>query len=293
MTSLKFWGVRGSIPTPGPDTVRYGGNTACIELRHKDKLVILDGGSGLRALGNELMKSKSSITANIFISHMHWDHIQGIPFFTPAYIPGNHFVFYGAEDSDKSLADIIAGQMDPTYFPIELSDMGAKLEFQRLYEGDYTIDGIKIQTIYVNHPGNALGYKFTLGTKKIVYISDNEPLPEANNNELTALEPGSFITDDGKNKLIKFIKDASILIHDAQYTPEEYSKHVTWGHSPYDYTVKLAIEAGVKKLILFHHDPQHNDDFIDNMLMNAQKLALELKGDIEILAAREGLSVTC
>ncbi|MGD9898218.1 MAG: MBL fold metallo-hydrolase [Calditrichaceae bacterium] len=293
MTTLKFWGVRGSIPTPGPDTVRYGGNTACIELRHGNKLVILDGGSGLRALGNELIKSNSSINANIFISHMHWDHIQGIPFFTPAYIPGNHFVLYGAEDSDKSLADIISGQMDPTYFPIELSEMGAKLEFQRLYEGNYTIDGIKIQTIYVNHPGNALGYKFTFGPNKIVYISDNEPLPEFSHNESTDQDADSFIADDGKDKLIKFIKNASILIHDAQYTPDEYSKHMTWGHSPYDYTVKLAIEAGVKKLILFHHDPLHNDDFIDDMLMNAKKLASELKADIEISAAREGMTVSC
>jgi phosphoribosyl 1,2-cyclic phosphodiesterase len=122
MATLKFWGVRGSIPTPGPATVRYGGNTSCAELRHKDKLFILDAGSGLRVFGNELMKNGSPVKASIFISHMHWDHIQGIPFFTPAFIPGNDFTFYGGEAAGKDLPTIIADQMDPTYFPIEMKE---------------------------------------------------------------------------------------------------------------------------------------------------------------------------
>lgn len=287
MAIIKFWGVRGSIPTPGPASVRYGGNTACIEVRHNDRLFILDAGSGIRALGNELLKEKTSVKATIFISHMHWDHIQGIPFFTPAFIPGNNFIFYGAEESDKSLETVIAGQMDPTYFPIELRDMGSKLEFRRLYEGQHQIDGIRVDAIYVNHPGNAMGYKFFLNDKRLVYISDNEPFQQAPQN--TPAE--SYIGEDGNKKLVDFIRGSHILIHDAQYTPEEYNNHKTWGHSPFDYTVHLGIEAQVQKLVLFHHDPLHNDGQIDAILERARQLAAQHSGSIEILAAAEGMTL--
>jgi len=286
MTFLKFWGVRGSIPTPGPTTIRYGGNTSCLEIRDKQHLFILDAGSGIRDLGNELLKEQTSITGHIFISHMHWDHIQGIPFFAPAFIPGNRFTFYGAEDVDKNLQKIISGQMDPSYFPIELNDMGAKLTFSALHEGRFEIDSISVETIFVNHPGNALGYKFHIHNKTIIYISDNEPftmVPES--------ETEDYVGEDGNEKLQKFISGAHILIHDAQYTPEEYQKHITWGHSPYSYPVNLAVEGGVQQLILFHHDPLHNDDKVDAILAAARKLALDKGSSLEILAAREGLTL--
>ena len=288
MATLKFWGVRGSIPTPGPETVRYGGNTSCSELRHDDKLFILDAGSGLRVFGNELLKSGKPIMASIFISHMHWDHIQGIPFFTPAFIPSNHFTFYGSEPAGKDLPTIIADQMDPTYFPIEMKEMGSTMDFKPLFEDKYEIDGIQVETIYVNHPGNALGYKFHLNNKKLVYISDNEPFLKTDTND----DPDQVLLgEDGNQKLINFITDVDVLVHDAQYTQDEYKKKITWGHSPVEYTVDIAIKAGVKKLVLFHHDPLHNDDMIDEMLKIAQDHAKSSDSSMEILAASEGLTI--
>jgi phosphoribosyl 1,2-cyclic phosphodiesterase len=292
MATLKFWGVRGSIPTPGPTTVRYGGNTSCCELRFDDKLFVMDAGSGLRVLGNELLKSKPPVSAKIFISHMHWDHIQGIPFFTPAFIPGNNFTFYGAKDAEKDLNSIIADQMDPTYFPIELKDMGSKLEFQQLAEGLYTIDNTKVETIYVNHPGNALGYKFFIEQKSLVYISDNEPFTGTFTEDEDKQDAETIVLgEDGNQKLIKFIDKADILIHDAQYTLDEYKKKITWGHSPIEYTVDIAIQAGVKHLILFHHDPMHDDNMIDQMLNEARNFASGKQTGIKITAAVEGEAI--
>ncbi len=282
MATIKFWGVRGSIPTPGPSTVKYGGNTACAELRYKDKLFILDAGSGIRELGLELMKQGTGIRASILISHLHWDHIQGIPFFVPALVPGNDFTFYGAEDPEKDLATIIAEQMNPINFPIELKDMGSKLHFTPLSEGSYVIDDIKVDTIFINHPGYALGYKLHFEERTLVYISDNEPFSSAQDKN----EP--YIGEDGREKLLNFIKHATVLIHDAQYTPEEYKSRVTWGHSPYDYTVHLGLDANVEQLILFHHDPMHDDETLDNLYENAFKIVKESGSEMELLMAREG-----
>lgn len=284
MVSIKFWGVRGSIPTPGPSTVKYGGNTSCLEVRSEDKLFILDAGSGLRALGNSLLKRGGKIQASILISHMHWDHIQGIPFFPPAFIPGNSFVFYGAQEPDTGLGDIIAHQMDPTYFPIQMSDMASKLEFINLNEGKHYINGQLVETIYVNHPGYAFGYKIHFKDKSIVYISDNEPFA------IPAQAEGkdSVIGEDGNQKLVEFIRGADLLIHDAQYTPEEYTSHKTWGHSPYTYTVDIALKASVGQLVLFHHDPLHDDDMIDEILAKAEDIIKENGAILPVSAAREG-----
>ena len=288
MATLKFWGVRGSIPTPGPTTVRYGGNTSCSELSHNDKLFILDAGSGLRVLGNELLKRSMPLNASIFISHMHWDHIQGIPFFTPAFIPNNNFTFYGSEAAEKDLFTIIADQMDPTYFPIEMKEMGSNMNFKPLYEDSYEIDGVEVETIYVNHPGNALGYKFHLNNKTLVYISDNEPFPKSVAGEKS---DQVLLGEDSNQKLIDFINNVDVLVHDAQYTLDEYEKKVTWGHSPIEYTVDIAIKADIKKLVLFHHDPMHDDDMIDEMLKHAQEYAKNAGSKIKILAASEGLTI--
>ncbi len=286
MGYIKFWGVRGSIPTPGPSTTRYGGNTSCLEIRNDNQLLILDAGSGLRNLGNALMGLGQKIQAHVFITHMHWDHIQGIPFFTPAYIPGNSITFLGADEPDRSLQSIISGQMDPTYFPIELDDMGAELKFRNLSEDSYTINNIKFETLYVNHPGNSLGYKFHLNDKSVVYISDNEPFDTA----ATASE--GMVGEDGNQKLIDFVKDCDILIHDAQYTQEEYEKHRTWGHSPFTFTVDMALKAGVQQLVLFHHDPLHDDDAVDTILKAARERAQNSGHRMEIIAAQEGLEIT-
>jgi len=286
MGYLKFWGVRGSIPTPGPSTTRYGGNTSCLEIRNEDQLMILDAGSGLRNLGNTLMGLGGAVKAHVFITHMHWDHIQGIPFFTPAYIPGNSITFLGADEPERSLKNIISGQMEPTYFPIELEDMGANLEFKNLSEDKYSIDDISFETLYVNHPGNSLGYKFKVNGKIIVYISDNEPF--------TPLENSSeeMLGEDGNQKIIDFVRDADILVHDAQYTESEYEAHRTWGHSPFTFTVDLAVQANVNQLILFHHDPLHSDEKVDEILTAARERAKHSGSNLKILAAQEGLELS-
>ena len=294
MAYVKFWGVRGSIPTPGPQTNRYGGNTPCLELNYDgDNFFILDAGSGIRVFGQYLMTLGKPVKSHIFISHMHWDHIQGIPFFVPAFIPGNEFVFHGAQEADLKLEDILADQMNPVNFPVQIDEMASKFIFQEMYAGEYTIESIKIETMYLNHPGYALGYKFYINNKAIVYISDNEPYPIYPNTTQDTDNPNEIkIVEDNNQRLISFARDAYIFIHDAQYTPEEYKTKYQWGHSPYDYTVKVALEASVKTLVLFHHDPVHDDDFVDNMVDSAKKISWQAGSNMIILGAKEGLELS-
>jgi len=294
MAYIKFWGVRGSIPTPGPSTSRYGGNTPCVELNYSgDKFFILDAGSGIRELGQHLLKLGKPVQSHIFISHMHWDHIQGIPFFVPAYIPGNHFIFHGAQEADLTLEDILAEQMNPVNFPVQIDEMSSKFEFEPMYEGNYTFDGIKVESMYLNHPGYALGYKFYISGKSIIYISDNEPYPAHPKVSLDTDNPDEIVfVEDSNQRLINFAKDVDFFIHDAQYTPEEYKTKLQWGHSPYDYTVKVALAAKVKNLILFHHDPLHDDAFIDEMIDSAKKISWQEGSSMRVLGAQEGLQIS-
>jgi phosphoribosyl 1,2-cyclic phosphodiesterase len=294
MNYIKFWGVRGSIPTPGPSTMRYGGNTPCVELRYsKEKIFILDAGSGIRELGQHLVKQKKPIKSNIFISHLHWDHIQGIPFFVPAFVPGNEFTIHGAEEADVTLEDIFHQQMNKVNFPIQFDELMAKFKFHPLFQGNYKIDGISLDTMYLNHPGNALGYKFQINNKIVVYISDNEPFPTypAGSQDLDDLSRAQYV-EDNNQRLINFVLDSDFLIHDAQYTPQEYKSKYQWGHSPYDYTVKIALQSRVKTLILFHHDPVHDDNFIDSILEASKKISWQAGSNMKIIAAQEGLEIS-
>ncbi|TFH02751.1 MAG: MBL fold metallo-hydrolase [Calditrichales bacterium] len=293
MPYIKFWGVRGSIPTPGPSTSRYGGNTSCVELSYaEDKFFILDAGSGIREFGQYLMTLGKPVSSHIFISHMHWDHIQGIPFFVPAYIPGNEFIFHGAQEADHSLEEILADQMNPVNFPIQLEQMASKFRFEPIFEGDYEFEGIKVETLYLNHPGYALGYRFHVNGKSVVYISDNEPYPVHPRAAVETDDPGELLfIDDNNQRLINFIKDVDVLIHDAQYTPEEFKTKIKWGHSPYDYTVKIALSAGVKTLVLFHHDPVHDDAFVDSIVEASKKISWQAGSKMQIIGAQEGMEI--
>ncbi len=298
---IKFWGVRGSIPTPGASTLRYGGNTSCVELQFVNgPLFILDAGTGIRELGNNLLKRDKPVQGYIFISHFHWDHIQGLPFFRPAYDNRNSFLIAGSDDTSINLADIISFQMDPTYFPITIEDMKADVQFRSIREEKFEIDGVEIQTIYLNHPGYALGYRFTYRGRSVVYISDNEPfysdnaageeeIPEVKSNKLDKIFD-SFV-ENKDAKLIDFCRKTDILIHDTQFFPEEYQQRKTWGHSPFNYTVDLAIKSEAGQLCLFHHDPDHDDETIDKILMLSQKLLKKSGKSISCRAAREGLEI--
>lgn len=275
---LTFWGVRGSIPTPGKHTVRYGGNTPCLELRFDDdRLMIFDAGTGIRSFGDYLINRGESVKAHLFISHPHWDHIQGFPFFKPAFIPGNELTIVGTDRAEKPLNEIISEQMNRIYFPVQIHDLKAKLKFIPITdEGEMKVHDALVKMIYVNHPGFALGYRVEYRGKSLIYISDNEPFDKAsarsmNNFEQKVKEKFMTASGDPNQRIFDFCREGDVLIHDTTYTPEEYIDRVGWGHSDYLFSLRLAAEANVKRLYLFHHDQNHSDDKVDDIVKKCKK----------------------
>ncbi|MBN2539843.1 MAG: MBL fold metallo-hydrolase [Deltaproteobacteria bacterium] len=277
---VTFWGVHGTLTVPGQKTLRYGGNTPCVSLQFPgDTLVILDGGSGIKELSNHLLSEGRVITkATILISHPHWDHINGLPFFAPLYPRGNTFNIWGPANSGISMRKLIAGQMDGVYFPINIKEFGARISFRDLGEEQFAIDAITIRTMFLNHPGQCLGYRLNYGGRSICYVTDNEMYPESNR-----LYSKTYI-----NKLADFVADTDVLITDCTYTDEEYEEKIGWGHSSVKQVVELADRARVKILYLYHHDLDQTDDDIDDKLKVAQAL-LEKRGSSTIcIAPKEG-----
>lgn len=250
---IQFWGVRGSIPSPGRETVRYGGNTSCVEMRVGGKRLIFDGGTGLRVLGKSLLK-QMPVEAYMFFTHSHWDHIQGFPFFVPAFIPGNCFHIYGAiAPNGATMKQRLHDQMLHPNFPVPMQVMKSDLKFNDLLPGDVMdLHGITIETGSLNHPNTAMGYRITWNGRTAVYATDTE-----------------HYADRLDEDLLHLARDADILIYDACYTDEEYhdpkAPKIGWGHSTWQEAVKAAEAAGVKKLVVFHHDPNHSDDFLDDV----------------------------
>ena len=294
---LKFWGTRGSISTPGKQTVRYGGNTPCTELRlSNNKLIILDAGTGIRNLGEALIENGESIKAYILISHPHWDHIQGFPFFKPAFVSGNELTIVGGETDKVTLEKMISDQMNKVYFPVQLNELKATLRFCRVEEEEFSVFGARVQTIYVNHPSFAIGYRITSGGKSVVYISDNEPFDRKvaqgiRNVDKVIVDKFLRAQGDPNQRVFDFVRGADILIHDATYTPEEYVDRVGWGHSHYLFTLKVAAEGNVKKLVLFHHDPAHGDDKVDDILRKCKNEIRIRRYQFECVAAAEGMEL--
>ena len=287
---VRFWGTRGSIATPGRDTNHFGGNTSCVELTTANgDLLIFDCGTGARQLGAELMEqSKHAIHSNILLGHTHWDHIQGFPFFAPAFAKGNSASIYGPEGSSRSLHDVLAGQMEFTYFPIALNQLPAAISYHDLTEGIHAIGGARVATQFLNHPAMTVGYRVEADGVVVVYLVDHEPFSD----QLwrAGAERGRIesILHEGDRRHAKFMADADLVIHDAQYTPEEYASKKTWGHSAYDYVVQVAAAAGVRRVALTHHDPSHNDRFVADMEHDARALALQLGTGLEVFCAYEG-----
>jgi len=294
---IKFWGTRGSIPTPGKDTVRYGGNTPCVEVRVRDNaLFILDAGTGIRGLGDALMATNEPVKAHLLIGHPHWDHIQGFPFFKPAFASGNELTILGAQSKNITLRQIIADQMNKAFFPVQFSELRSKINFQPLGEGTIDILGTSLSSIYVNHPMFALGYRLESGGQSVVHISDNEPFDRnisrsLYNVEKSILDKYSKSTGDPNQRIYDFVRGADVLIHDATYTPEEYTRHVGWGHSDYLFALKVAAEARVKKLVLFHHDPSHSDVKIDRIVETCRREINTRKYSFECIAAAEEMEI--
>ncbi|MBI5475519.1 MAG: MBL fold metallo-hydrolase [Ignavibacteriales bacterium] len=292
-----FWGTRGSISTPGKQTVRYGGNTPCVEVRlANNKLIILDAGTGIRNLGEKLMETGESVKAFVLISHPHWDHIQGFPFFKPAFISGNEFTIIGGSTERVSLQKMISDQMNKIYFPVQLNELKATLNFRPVGEEEFSVFEANVKSTYLNHPTFAMGYRITHAGKSIVYISDNEPFDRNVAQKIRNVE--KFIVDKYSrskkepNQLVfDFVQNADLLIHDATYTPEEYVDRVGWGHSHYLFALKVAAEGRVKKLVLFHHDPAHNDEKIDEILKKCKKEIKNRKYKFDCVAAFENLEL--
>jgi len=290
---IRFWGTRGSIATPGPSTNRYGGNTSCVEVvTHAGQRFIFDCGTGARPLGAHLMETgENPISATILLSHTHWDHIQGFPFFVPLFVPGNSFTVCGPQGAKNSLPEVLAGQMEFTYFPVELSQLGATITYRDLAEGTYEIDGIRISAQLLNHPASALGYRIEADGVTLLYLCDHEPYWESL--WKTDATPGHIesILHDRDRRHAAFMQNADVVIHDAQYTPEEYPSKKNWGHSTYSYVVGIAAAANVKRVFLTHHDPSHDDDFLDALEVKARAVATSLAASLEISCAREGFEL--
>ncbi|HEY1663789.1 MAG TPA: MBL fold metallo-hydrolase [Verrucomicrobiae bacterium] len=289
-TFVKFWGTRGSIPTPASWTRVYGGNTSCVEVRFDETIFICDAGSGIRELGKDLIARQPRPTElHLLITHTHWDHIQGFPFFTPAYLPQMQVHIYGASRGENRPYELLSGQMSSEYFPVSFSQLGAKIIPDHFNDSKSTIGGVNVSSFPLNHPGGCNGYLFEKDGRKIVYATDNEIVPQAGETfpDLDNQAPLRTIP----RALIDVARGADLLIADAQYDDREYAIKKGWGHSSSFSVTDWAIQAEVKNLAIFHHDPEIADREVDLKIQNCVQRAARLGGHLCIFAAREGVEL--
>lgn len=254
--SIRFWGVRGSIPCPGPETIRYGGNTSCVEMRCGRRLLVFDGGSGLRPLGKALVESGRPVDLDLFYSHTHFDHIAGLPFFAPAYSAGCRIRFWAGhlKPAGSNIKSVLQQMMSKPLFPIPIEVLTARLDFRDFAAGDTLTPyaGIKLVTAPLNHPDGCCGYRVEFAGKSVAYITDTE-------HRAGRSDPN----------VLKLMQRADVAIYDSSYTDEEYPRHRGWGHSTWEEGARLAKEARCKQLVLFHHDPSHTDAMMDQIAADA------------------------
>lgn len=273
---IHFWGTRGSIAVPGQDTTLYGGNTTCLELTLQNgKKVIIDSGTGIRALGDKLLAESESVRIHLLITHIHWDHVLGFPFFAPIYKPSSEIIIDGYPTCMKGLRYTFDNKMGDGFFPVRFDDLSAKITYaEKLSEGELEIDDTVIDSIFLQHPQGGFGLRFREGNKTLVFLTDNE------------LRRGAW-KDRSPEDYVAFCRDADILIHDAQYTPLEIPDRRGWGHSDYESAVDLAQKAGVKRLVLFHHDPSRSDSELQSIEDLCRTLAREKNPSLSVEAAKE------
>ena len=287
---VRFWGTRGSIATPGPHTTRYGGNTSCVEVRCGNEILIFDAGTGIRELGLSLMKEFKGgpMTLHLFISHTHWDHIQGFPFFVPAYLPTTTVHVYGSTGQGRPLEKLLRGQMDADYFPVALGDLSSEIQVHEFRGREFRIGDATISAFYLNHPGMNLGYRVAHDGRTLVYATDHEPYSFTLEHIGLRAEAGKDYGKKLDDEFVRFVASADLYIGEAQYTDEEYPSKIGWGHSSVRSTVEVALKANVKALALFHHDPMHADDTVAAMVADAEKLIAERHSALRCFGATEG-----
>lgn len=276
---IKVWGCRGTLPTPGQDTLKYGGNTTCIEVRNKEGfLTIVDAGSGLRYLGKQLIQEEELTEICLMLTHSHWDHLMGFPFFLPAYFSRYKINVCGVASARNYMRQSLARQLEAPYFPVDFETLKAQFNFGCSGPGCDRCIHIKIESIPISHPNGGFGYRFNENGKRFVFITDNE---------LGYQHPGGMLPEDYRI----FCQDADVLFHDAQYTDMEYQKTKTWGHSTYRQAMDLALSAKVKRFGIFHHDPDRTDAELDEIVVELQNEAKAKGSALEVFAVYDGLTI--
>ena len=272
------WGTRGSIPSPGPATVHFGGNTPCLEVRTRNgRRLIFDAGTGIRALGNHLAASGAPVDATLFLSHFHWDHIQGIPFFAPLYDERTHLRIFGARQNGIGVRQLLTGQMAPTHFPVPYDALAATLEYSDLATTPCEFDDVRVRSLRMRHPGSTYGFRVDVGRASVAFLPDNE------------LVGGRYPIDgDAYDRFVEFLDGVDTLYHDAMYTEEEYRHRVGWGHSTFEQAVVLAERAGVRRLQLFHHAPDRGDAELHAIVERLRGDVARRGSALEVGAAVEG-----
>lgn len=283
---VQFWGTRGSLAKPGRATARYGGNTSCVQVTSAaGTMLVLDCGTGIHDLGRALMASgKKPVRGHILIGHTHWDHIQGLPFFAPLFVPGNEWDIYAPRGLGQSLRETLAGQMQYTYFPISLEAMGAKIRYHELVEGTFNIEDIKVTTRYLNHPALTLGYRMESGGATVVYACDHEPFSKP-------AEVASRDYNIRDRRHVEFLAEADLVVHDSQYTAAEYPQKIGWGHSTMEYAMDVCRAAGAKRLAFTHHDPLRDDAAIDQLIEAVRTAKADATSPLEVFGAADGMTV--
>lgn len=256
--------------------MRYGGNTSCLEVRIGGEIILLDAGTGLRALGHALLTEfkNQPLNLTLLLTHTHWDHIQGLPFFGPIYDSRCRLRILGCEGTRKGLVNALTGQMESTYFPVPFNKLPSNIEIEELKDFDFNVGPVRVRALRANHPGLCVGYRLFSPDSLIAFFPDTEPR-----------------TGGDDREMIEFLRGVDLMIHDSQYDSAEYQGHLGWGHGCVDDSVALALQAGVKRLCLFHHDPDHSDKQIDRMVRHARHLVAKQRGKLQVDAAREGMTI--
>jgi len=269
------WGTRGSIPAPGPSTVRYGGNTSCLEVQAGGRRYVFDAGTGIRALSRRL-ETEGAMEAELFLSHFHWDHVQGFPFCGPFYHPDTRVRVHGPPQDGAGTARILAGIMAPAYFPVTIDALSRGMEYVDVDERPWTNGAVEVTALRVCHPGFTCGYRMDAGGASLAYVPDNE---------LHAADEAQY------RRMVDFAADADLLVHDALCRDDEYARWRGWGHSSVGDAVRLAEDAGARRLLLFHHAPERSDDELDGMVDEVRRALAERGSALQVDAAAEGVPI--